>query len=291
MTIYILGSGPITLQIYKDIISDGYGATMVTNSAIRINENLESLTYAEFCLLDLTNEDKVIIAWRSLGGSAQNTEKEHIIVALNRNLKYAGKVIYLSSGSVYGDAANTFTEMMPTAPQTSYAKAKLEIETWLLEIGNPATIICRISNVFGLPDLPNLIEKIITGFDLDEPLRLFDPERFTRDYISVRAVAKFIIFLLLDDESQSSYPAVINISSNCPTTTTTLVKLVNKAIGYEFSYDVTEIPSGIPVRNCLDNQKLLDISKSQSICSPLEIEGYIQLRLKGFEERSGKVLL
>jgi len=289
MTIYILGFGPITLQIYRDIVSDGYGATMVTNSAIRRSENLESLTYAEFCSLRLTNEDKVIIAWRSLGGSTQNTEKEHTIVDLNRNLKYAGKIIYLSSGSVYGDAENTFTEMMPAAPQTSYAKAKLEIETWLLEIGNPATIICRISNVFGLPDLPNLIEKIITGLGLDEPLRLFDPERFTRDYISVRAVAKSIIFLLLDDESQSPYPKFINISSNCPTTTTTLMKLVDKAIGYDFSYDVVEIPPGIPVRNCLDNQKLLDISKFQFFYSPLDIEDYIQVRLKGFEKRPGKV--
>ena len=291
MTIYFLGSGPITLQIYADIVSEGHRATVVTNSSVNRNENLESLTYAEFCLRNISSEDKVVIAWRSLGGGAQSTEKEQIIENLNRNLKYASKVIYLSSGSVYGDAENTFTETMPVAPQTSYAKAKLKIENWLLEIGNPATIICRISNVFGLPDLPNLIDKIVNSLDLGEPMQLFDPERFTRDYISVRAVARSIIFLLLDYESQILDPEFINISSNCPITTTTVVKFVNKALGRKFTYDAIEIPPGIPVSNCLDNQKLLDILKAQFDCSPLEIEDYIQLRLKGFEERLGKVSL
>lgn len=282
MTIFVLGFGPITVQIYNDIISDGFNAKMVTNFAQNRKVISDSLTYAEFSLLSITKEDKVIIAWRSLGANLQDSEKRKMITYLSKNLKYANKVLYLSSGSIYGNAPHSFTETMVADPQTNYARAKFEIETWLRDTGNPATFICRISNVFGSPDLPNLIDKMLTCLERNEPLLLFDPKHFTRDYISLEAVSKSVRHFVHEYESHKPYLEFVNLSSNFPVTTATIIKFINEAVGYEISYEVIEIPSGVPVRNCLNNQKLLDVSKFKSIGSLVPIEDYIQLRVKKF---------
>ena len=279
MTIYLLGSGPITRVIYNDLLSEGQDASIVSKSKTHSNECHNSLNYTDFTLIKLTCEDKVIIAWRSMGAGLVGTERDAVISALGTNLRNVNKIIYLSSGSIYGNSSEVFSEETIANPQTTYAREKLEIESWLHEVQSEETIVCRISNVVGASGLPNLLNTILSDFKNREPITLFEPNRFMRDYISVDMVSRFIRFFLHDYQSQDLVLDTFNISSNDPVSTSTILKCIRDILGYDIPYTTLAIPDGIPSSNRLNNEKVLEISKINFSEPRISLIDYIQTRV------------
>ena len=278
MTVYLLGSGPITRVIYGDLLAEGQEALMVTKFEQDFSEVKSHLSYADFSLIKLTCEDKVIIAWRSKGAGLIGSERDVVISALKSNLRNVSKIIYLSSGSVYGNRSKVFSEEMAINPKTRYAREKLEIESWLQTVQSEETVICRISNVVGTSDLPNLINTILFKFKNSEPITLFEPNRFIRDYINVEMVSRFVRFFLRDDQSKRLVLDTFNISSNDPVSTSTILKCIRDVLGYDIPYTTLAIPDGIPSFNCLNNEKLLGVSKINYSEPRLSLIDYIQTR-------------
>lgn len=279
MTIYLLGAGPITRFIRDNILAEGQEVLIVTSTQIDITQVSYFLNYLDFSAIQLTDNDKIIIGWRSMGGGLLGNERNALISRLTTNLRHASKIIYLSSGSVYGNSAEFFEEKMMVNPKTSYAIKKLEVETWLQEINSEKTIICRISNVFGAKDLPDLITQISADLKNKRPISLFEPDRFTRDYISVDAILSALQFLLTDYGSQTPALEIFNLSSYDPVSTTTILKYFKDFLGYEIPYKTLPIPNSIPTSNCLNNEKILQITQMNFLDSGLSLQDYIQTQV------------
>jgi dTDP-D-glucose 4,6-dehydratase len=291
VTTYFLGSGPITRSIYKDIARAGRPALIVTNSSPKGQEKAKQITYELFSLVELTDQDEVVIAWRRIGGQLQGLAKKEALNMLLNTLPNANRVVFLSSGSVYGNGSTTFSEIMPTDPKSTYANEKLEIEKWLQGLGIKKTIICRISNVYGSSGFPNLLNQIFSNFQKGQKQILFEPDRFERDYISIESVSMYVQYLLYSSQPPKPSVELLNLSSNCAIATLTILNLIKNVIGFEIPYQIQLIPSEMPPRNCLDNRKLLELSKIDFPDPTSTLHAYIQLRFNQSEQKTDEVEL
>lgn len=148
--------------------------------------------------------------------------------------KFKGKIIYLSSASVYNNAKNFPTkEETETHVVNAYDASKLIVELFLQERGDQSTL--RLSNVIGenqRPDNPycGVVAKMIHSCLNGDPIIINGTGTHTRDYTYVGDVVNAVIKAV-------EFPPIntcVNISTEKETSVIALGEMIAKAIGVPF---------------------------------------------------------
>jgi len=279
MTTYLLGGGPINLSIYRELSRERREVFLVTSYFERFSHQVKTLTYEAFSENSMTAEDRVVIGWRSLNFSKSAKVKQNTLEHLNTAFETLDRVIYLSSGSIYGIENIEFKENRIPKPISLYARDKLELEKWIANGAARNKIICRISNVFGDPEFNDLINKIIQTFKSDSFFSLYNPDAFSRDYLSVQDLSKIVVYFLFSYCPDSPCLEYVNVSSNISVTTSEIIEVLSRITSRKISLQTLEVPSGVPLHNLLDNTKLTNQMNWVAPNPILGIENYIRARL------------
>jgi UDP-glucose 4-epimerase len=176
--------------------------------------------------------------------------------------RFRGKIIYLSSASVYGNARSIPTsESLEPNPGDPYACSKLIAELFLQKRGNYTTL--RLSNVYGerqRPDNPccGVVAKFVDNVINKKPVTLNTTQ--TRDYTYVgdvvEAVAAAVDLPGLNTE--------INIGTGVEISTLDLAEEIWGIIGYDTGAQYTERRAIDTVeRRCFDIAKAKELLKWQ----------------------------
>lgn len=115
------------------------------------------------------------------------------------------KMLFHSSGSVYGKLDTICTEKSPTNPLSIYAQSKLEAENELLKYHKDNTIIYRFSTAYGLSGnmrtnllLNDLAHKAVRG----EDLTIFQAD-FRRSFVHTLDIADSILAAIENADKMS----------------------------------------------------------------------------------------
>jgi nucleoside-diphosphate-sugar epimerase len=158
-----------------------------------------------------------------LGDATQqqrNVERAARVVAAS-----VARVIYASSGVVYGDGADTpRTEDAPTYASSPYAAAKLAVEASLRT--EPRATIVRLTNVYGRGMSPaNVLSDILGQTRSAGPLRVRDLAP-VRDYLHVEDAARGFA-----DLAERSVTGVMNFGTGVGSSVADLARIACRAAG------------------------------------------------------------
>lgn len=260
--ILILGSaGFLGSNIVKRLYTLGHDICGVDNFWFGYKENIEfEYPFLNSNVADITDLDKydiivsaycsnIIYAMKDPIGTYEN----NIVSGMKCFSRFKGKIIYLSTSSVYGNADIYPTkESCPMSLKGAYAISKYIMEEYLKTRGG--FTILRLSNVYGYNQRPEnpycgVINKFIYNKLKNKKSKVSGGLEASRDYTFVDdvvdAVVKAINIPALNTE--------INIGTSTETTIAELIKLIGG------DYDMVE-------KREIDNisRRCLDIEKSKS---------------------------
>lgn len=189
-----------------------------------------------------------------------DTFQNNSLNTINLFDKFKGKIIYISTSSVYNNASEIPTkETAPTHCVNAYDTSKLIAELYLKQRGNYSTI--RLNNTYGVnqrPDSPysGVIGKFIQCALEERPMTIYGDGTYTRSYTYVSDVVDAIIKAI-------ELPALnteINAGSPIETSSLDLCKLIWKAVDKPVRYTI-EQPRKIDgiVRRALDCTKAKEL--------------------------------
>tara|TARA_Y100000310_G_scaffold95394_1_gene93204 strand:+ start:5578 stop:6489 length:912 start_codon:yes stop_codon:yes gene_type:complete len=232
---------------------------------------------AELSETDIRDTDAVNDAFSSFGPevvfhlaaqidlreSLENPEKSYEVnITGSKNVIRAAqsfnvkKVIFASSGAVYGDSQNLpIKESEPITKSTPYGEQKAEIEKALKESGIPS-IVLRYANVYGPRQgtigeggvIAIFCKKLIS----DEPLTIFGSGEQTRDFINVNDIVSANIAALESSQKFGIYNVSTAHETSINDITKKLLTISNKSVKVER----TEPVLGEVLHNSLDNSKI-----------------------------------
>lgn len=115
----------------------------------------------------------------------------------------AGRVVYASSGTVYGDAnESTCTPATPVLGSDTYSRTKLRNETVARDAGGT---VLRLANLYGSGMSPtNVISDIARQLGSAGPLRVRD-DTPVRDFLRVEDAARAIALAAISDCAGGTY--------------------------------------------------------------------------------------
>lgn len=185
--------------------------------------------------LDFTfeNEDVLIysIALKTPGSSYTTKDINVELIALTNFIdlvipQNVGRVILISSASVYGFSNEPFNEKSLYNPQNSYGKLKVDMEKiFLFKMGNsnlPFNII-RISNVYGsIPSKQGVVNLVIYSIKNNSQIMINNGGEDVRDFIYDKDLSRIFFELV---ESNPTSP-IYNLSSFRGTKIKDLIKMI-----------------------------------------------------------------
>lgn len=163
----------------------------------------------------------------------------------------AGKLIYASSGVVYGDNGRApFKTVDPVSGYDVYSRLKLANEQIVLEGGG---VVLRLANLYG-PGMSasNVVSDIMRQIPGTGALRIRDDQP-VRDFVAVEDAAH--AFLLV---TRLSGGGLFNIGSGIGTSTGEVARSALRAAGQEDRPVVATNPSGRYSVNVLDAKESQD---------------------------------
>ena len=122
---------------------------------------------------------------------------------------YDGRIVFISTCSVYGAQDKELEEESPTNPLSVYAATKLAAEKAL---GGKNAIIFRLGTLFGVGDLFSrirldlVVNTLVVRAAIDRVIRVFGGDQF-RPLLHVRDAARAVIANL-----ETSYTGVFNLN-------------------------------------------------------------------------------
>lgn len=111
---------------------------------------------------------------------------------------YKGKIVFMSTCSVYGKNDDLIDETATPNPLSTYAETKLEAEQYLIST-RPDSLIYRLGTLYGLGDthsrlrLDLVVNALTLKASLDEQLNVFGGEQW-RPLLHVKDVGEAIIY-------------------------------------------------------------------------------------------------
>jgi len=150
------------------------------------------------------------------------------------------KFVFCSSSAVYGEGGMaSLNERAMTVPVTPYGASKLAFEHQLRiqnDMATKGTVSLRFSNVYGPKNISgesSVIESIAGAINDHEIPIIYGMEEVgdegcVRDYIYVRDVVSAIMLAL---DSSKDMTGAYNVSTNIPTNTKTLLRLICGVLG------------------------------------------------------------
>lgn len=223
----------------------GDGFELVPVSRGRHTGMVQVASYADVpdgdLLIHLAEEPDRVVASRA--GDAYVEASARLVRMLSR--RFAGRMIYASSGVVYGDlGAAPFRVGDPVAATDAYGRAKLLGEAAVLE---EAGTVVRLANLFG-PGMSqsNVISDILRQIPGAGPLQVRD-DTPVRDFLAVGDAAR--AFALL---ASSGVRGVLNVGSGVGTRISALAETALLLGGEAGREIVATRPSAQPSVNVLD---------------------------------------
>src|SRR4030043_379906 len=174
------------------------------------------------------------------------------------------RVMFSSSGAVYGHQPIPFTEQTPTELLSNYAKNKFEGEKLCKEYYDKygfKTIVFRYANAFGPRQDPKsdyagvisiFIKKLLRG----EIPNIYGDGEQTRDFVYVKNIVEAN---MLACKSESGFGEPINIGSGKETSVNELYMTISKILGNKAK------PNYEPARGGEARKALFDISKAERV--------------------------
>ena len=145
-----------------------------------------------------------------------------------RDALVVSRVVYLSTGEVYGDAPLPYRETGPTNGTSEYARAKLEGEAALLGPGPASAAVLRLALVYGPGSKPPmLIPRVAAALRAGERMAMTRGEQ-TRDLVFVDDVAAAIVAA-----AESAEVGIFNIGSGVETRIKDVILGIADAIASE----------------------------------------------------------
>jgi nucleoside-diphosphate-sugar epimerase len=140
------------------------------------------------------------------------------------------KILYISSGAVYGECIDPRSEKDTPHPTTSYGKAKLSAEQNFASIYSNQAVSLRVGNVVD-GDRPYGIFSLLENAVKNRGVELFGDPNDCRDYIGVTDFLKAIERLILLDR----IPEILNIGSGFSVSLEQLSSLMESELGKNFT--------------------------------------------------------
>jgi nucleoside-diphosphate-sugar epimerase len=205
------GAGYIGGAVSDTLFKHGYYNVTVYDSLL-FQEDYQKIGFdfirgdirdKELLLKILKNSDIVINLAANVGDGASAICPE-VTLEVNRDCvkfiadNFSGRIIHMSSCSVYGAGNDILTEDSPTKPLSIYAISKLESENVL---DNNDAIIFRLGTIFGLGDSH-------TRFRSDLVLNTLVMNAFTKKKISVFGGEQYRPLLHVYDAAEAIVKAI-----------------------------------------------------------------------------------
>ena len=178
-------------------------------------------------------------------------------------LHKVSKIIYVSSGAVYGESEKT--GMMETdlmSPRTLYGLFKVYAEaslTYYRNVNKTITVILRMPNVYGGVKSQAVIDKYMHEIRDKKRILIFGDGNQRRDFLHIADAINAIILSLDYDK-----PEIFNISSSDYFSLNDIVKMLHKNLKFTVTYS--------PPETQITTNLHLDYSKA------VKLLGYIQKR-------------
>lgn len=118
------------------------------------------------------------------------------------------KIIYLSSGAVYGECKDAKTEQVTPTPSTIYGVAKLQVEHKLGSLVGENFCSLRIGNVVDWASPYGLL-NVIRDAVITKKVKFFGNPTDCRDYVSIDDLSAAIISIL----NLNMHPSLLNVGS------------------------------------------------------------------------------
>jgi UDP-glucose 4-epimerase len=161
------------------------------------------------------------------------------------------RVIYLSSGAVYGECIEKRSESDPTNPSTEYGLAKLAVEKAFLSLCGKNFCSLRIGNVIDW-DSPYGVLQAMSKALTQHRIDFYGNPTDCRDYVSIQDLT-FAISKIVESEV---FPNILNVGSGVEVQLRELAFILNDRFNGEIEICWQEIGVGQLKETKLDISKL-----------------------------------
>jgi len=213
-------------------------------------------SFAQFSDMDLSEFDVLVIATGSANPAACSSSDELSrtlgLLASNRSTHNA-RIIYLSSGAVYGECMSPMKETQYPKPTTTYGRAKLSTENELRRTFGERLQVFRIGNIVPQNMDFGLFSAIKGSFANAIPITFFGDMNDCRDYLAEEELLQVLTKII----AQPSEEVLLNVGSG------TALSLS------EIASTVEEITSGV-IGSLWANRKITDVAKTKLDCSKFQ---------------------
>ncbi|MFW9930177.1 MAG: NAD-dependent epimerase/dehydratase family protein [Candidatus Thorarchaeota archaeon] len=226
------GAGFIGTKLVPMLLSEGYSVRVIDNlmyGGFGLLGNLIDKKF-EFINGDITNENLMrkilqdtdyvihlaaLVGYPACDRDPELAEKVNVkgTQMLTKCLTPEQKLIYSSTGSVYGEVKNELcTEETPTNALSIYGETKLKAEQLTLE--HDASVVYRFATAFGLSPrlrLDLLINNFVYQAVKNKQLIVYQ-KSFKRTFIHIHDIARSFVFALKNHEKMAGQ--VYNVGDN-----------------------------------------------------------------------------
>lgn len=241
------GAGFIGSHVANELISRGHEVTVIDDLSTGKIENIPSqchfihgtildlsLLESSFFTIDTVFHYAAIASIpRSIKDPVTTNEVNitgtlNVLIASAKN--YVRKLLFASSGAVYGDGLDR-KESMATVPRSPYTLSKLAGEQYCTlynDLSGLKTVCLRFFNVYGggmnpksdyALAVPAFIDRVARGL----PLVIYGDGDQTRDFIFIDDVVNASIYAVMQDNMQGVY----NVGTGVTTSINRLAELIS----------------------------------------------------------------
>lgn len=122
------------------------------------------------------------------------------------------KLIYVSSGAVYGNCDKPMAEIDTCKPLTNYGKIKLGVENDFLSLFKSRAVIARLSNPYSSLYTNGIFSSFIQATKSKNIFNLQGDLTDCRDYLSILSASEMLTSLSLQNNRENIYNACSGVS-------------------------------------------------------------------------------
>lgn len=243
ITIAITGAnGYIGTRLIEKLVTEGYAKKYSILALVHSAHHIKKLPlvkYREFNILKkklhaLKNVDIVVHLAGSKNNDMDNASKLNIVGTnnlVNACLKYSiNKVIFASTGAVYGSSKSRKKEDSVPEPVNIYGLTKLAAEKILKHNYQGKLIILRFPNIYGEDQEDGVIYNFVKNISLGKSITLFGDGRQLRDFLYIEDAITAIIKSITLNKT-----GVFNIGTGKGYSLNQVIRLIQIALGKNYS--------------------------------------------------------